>query len=78
MITFVFLLFLLFFNADHPFFLDRHGYEDSLMNRAKQEKRCSIGHAMVKKPVFGEFHPLSKVRETSFNRSCYDTETRFW
>jgi hypothetical protein len=33
MITFVFLVFLLFFfKADHPFVLDRHGYEDSFMN----------------------------------------------
>jgi hypothetical protein len=38
MITFLFLVFLLFFNTDHPFVLDRHGYEDTSMPRAKQEK----------------------------------------
>ncbi len=33
---------------------------------------------MIQKSVFGEFHPLRKVRETSFHRSCYDKENRFW
>ncbi len=47
MITFVFLVFLLFFNADHPFVLDRHGYEDSLMHRAKQDKQWSMGHTTL-------------------------------